>query len=103
MKFKSEFIIIDRGCLVLLKFKCKLCEDYVPLVLNSLVLIRHPRNIEGLFGKTEKKHFINVLSTKALIGDTILTSPTRDGTAICTCSFEPREGLTISLQKSGPS
>ena len=52
LKFKSEFIIIGRGCLVLLKFKCKPCEDYVPLVLNSLVLIRHPRNIGGLFRKT---------------------------------------------------
>ena len=52
LKFKSEFVIIGRGCLVLLKFKLKLCEDYVPLVLNSLVLIRHPRNIGGLFRKT---------------------------------------------------
>ena len=42
VKFKSEFIIIGRGCLVLLKFKFKLCKDYVPLVLNFLVLIRHP-------------------------------------------------------------
>ena len=61
LKFKSEFIIIGRGCLVLLKFKFKLCKDYVPLVLNFLVLIRHPcvlnnypsnirtRNIGGLF------------------------------------------------------
>ena len=35
-------IIIGRGCLVLLKFKFKLCKDYVPLVLDFLVLIRHP-------------------------------------------------------------
>ena len=55
-------IIIGRGCLVLLKFKFKLCKDYVPWVLNFLVLIRHPcvlknnypsnirtRNIRGLF------------------------------------------------------
>ena len=61
LKFKLQFIIIGRGCLVLLKFKCKLCKDYVPLVLNFLVLIRHPcvlnnyssnirtRNIGGLF------------------------------------------------------
>ena len=61
LKFKSEFIIIGRGCLVLIKFKFKLCKDYVPLVLNFLLLIRHPcvlnnypsnirtRNIGGLF------------------------------------------------------
>ena len=61
LKFKLQFIIIGRGCLVLLKFKCKLCDDYVPLVLNFLVLIRHPcvlnnypsnirtRDIGGLF------------------------------------------------------
>ena len=42
LKFKSEFIIIGRGCLVLLKFKFKLCKDYVLLVLNFLVLIRYP-------------------------------------------------------------
>ena len=35
LKFKSEFIIIGRGCLVLLKFKFKLCKDYVPLVLRG--------------------------------------------------------------------
>ena len=39
---KWEFIIIGIGCLVLLKFKSKLSKDYVPLVLNFLVLIRHP-------------------------------------------------------------
>ena len=61
LKFKSEFIIIGSDCLVLLKFKFKLRKDYVPLVLNFLVLIRHPcvlnnypsnirtRNIGGLF------------------------------------------------------
>ena len=31
LKFKLEFVIIGRGC-----------KDYVPLVLNFLVLIRHP-------------------------------------------------------------
>ena len=63
LKFKWEFIIICRGCLVLLKFKFKLCKDHVPLALNFLVLIRHPfvlnnypsnirtRNIWGLFGE----------------------------------------------------
>ena len=57
LKFKS----VGSDCLVLLKFKFKLCKDYVPLVLNFLVLIRHPcvlnnypsnirtRNIGGLF------------------------------------------------------
>ena len=61
LNFKWEFIIIGIGCLVLLKFKSKLSKDYVPLVLNFLVLIRHPcvlnnypsnirtRNIGGLF------------------------------------------------------
>ena len=42
VKFKSEFIIIGRGCLVLLEFKFNLCKDYVPLVLDFLVLIQHP-------------------------------------------------------------
>ena len=56
-----------------------------------------------LGNKEQKKHFINVLSTKELIGDTILTAPTRDGTAIFTWSFEPREGVAICLQMSGPS
>ena len=51
LKFKWQFVIIGRGCLVLLKFKSscvggrcvlKLCKGYVPLVLNLLVLIRHP-------------------------------------------------------------
>ena len=72
LKFKSEFIIIGRGCSVLLKFKLKLCKDYVPLVLNSLVLIRHPcvlnnypsnirtRNIGGLFRKTNLTVLLSV-------------------------------------------
>ena len=47
LKFKWEFIIIGRGCLVLLKFKFKLCKDYVPLVWNSLVLIGHPRVLDN--------------------------------------------------------
>ena len=42
LKFKWDFIIIGRGCLVLLKFKFKLCKDHVPLILIFLVLIRHP-------------------------------------------------------------
>ena len=44
---------------------------------------------------------VNVLSTKALIGDTIFTSPTGDGTAILRChawSSEPREGLAGQRQ-----
>ena len=61
LKFKWEFIIIGRGCLVLVKFKFMLCKDRVPLVLNFPVLIRYPcvlnnypsnirtRNIGGLF------------------------------------------------------
>ena len=45
--FKCEFVIIGRGCLVLLTCVggccvLKLCKGYVPLVLNFLVLIRHP-------------------------------------------------------------
>ena len=64
LNFKWEFIIIGIGCLVLLTFKSKLSKDYVPLVLNFLVLIWHPcvlnnypsnirtRNIGGLFRET---------------------------------------------------
>ena len=44
LKFKWEFVIIGRGCLVCVVECCvlKLCKDYVPLVLNFLLLIRHP-------------------------------------------------------------
>ena len=51
LKIKWEFVIIGRGCLVLLKFKSSLCwwmlcfavcKGYVPLVLNFLMLIWHP-------------------------------------------------------------
>ena len=54
LKFKWEFVIIGRGCLVLLWFYLcssqvcvggccvlQLCKGYVPLGLNFLVLIRH--------------------------------------------------------------
>ena len=41
---------------------------------------------------------VNEFSTKALIGDTIFTSPTGDGTAT-----EPREGLAICRAKPVPS
>ena len=38
-------------------------------------------------------------STKVLIGGTIFTSPSGDGTAICTWSSEPREGLAACSAK----
>ena len=41
-KWEFIIIIIGIGCLVLLKFKSKISKDYVPLVLNFPVLIRHP-------------------------------------------------------------
>jgi len=40
---------------------------------------------------------------KILIGDTIFTSPTRDGTAIFTWSSDPLEGLTACIAKGVPS
>ena len=43
---------------------------------------------------------VNVFSTKVLIGDTIFTSPTGDGTAISTWSSEPREGAAVSTAKA---
>ena len=52
LKFKWEFVIIGRGCLVFTQSSSqvcvggccvlKLCKGSVPLVLNFLVLIRHP-------------------------------------------------------------
>ena len=46
----------------------------------------------------------NVFSTKVLIGDTIFTSPTGDGTAILRAwSSEPREGLAARWAKEVPS
>ena len=42
---------------------------------------------------------VNVFSTKVLIGDTIFTSPTGDGTAISTWSSEPREGQPFAAQR----
>ena len=46
---------------------------------------------------------VNVFSTKVLIGDTIFTSPTGDGTAISTWSSEPREGPAVCSAKVVPS
>ena len=46
---------------------------------------------------------VNVFSTKVLIGDTIFTSPTGDGTAISTWSSEPREGPAVCSAKTVPS
>ena len=43
-----------------------------------------------------------VFSTEVLTGDTILTSPTGDGTAV-TWSSEPREGLAACSAKGVPS
>ena len=43
---------------------------------------------------------VNVFSTKVLIGDTIFTSPTGDGTAISTWSSEPREGPAVCSAKA---
>ena len=43
-----------------------------------------------------------VFSTEVLTGDTILTSPTGDGTAF-TWSSEPREGLAACSAKGVPS
>ena len=43
---------------------------------------------------------VNVFSTKVLIGDTIFTSPTGDGTAISTWSSEPREGPAVCSAKT---
>ena len=45
---------------------------------------------------------VNVFSTKVLIGDTIFTSPTGDGTATL-WSSEPREGLAICRANAVPS
>ena len=46
---------------------------------------------------------VNVFSTKVLIGDTIFTSPTGDGTAISTWSSESREGPAVCSAKTVPS
>ena len=43
---------------------------------------------------------VNVFRTKVLIGDTIFTSSTGDGTAISTWSSEPREGPTVCSAKA---
>ena len=43
---------------------------------------------------------VNVFSKKVLIGDTIFTSPTGDGTAISTWSSEPREGPAVCSAKA---
>ena len=43
------------------------------------------------------------LARKVLIGDTIFTSPTGDGTAISTWSSEPREGPAVCNAKALPS
>ena len=43
---------------------------------------------------------VNVFSTKVLIGDTIFTSPTGDGTAISTWSSETREGPAVCSVKA---
>ena len=54
----------------------------------------------------KKKHFflsVNVFSTKVLIGDTIFTSPTGEGTAISTWSSEPREYPAVWSAKAVPS
>ena len=48
------------------------------------------------------KKNVNV-STKVLLGDAVFTSPTGDGTAISTWSFEPREGLAVCRTKEEPS
>ena len=47
---------------------------------------------------------VNVFSTKVLIGDTIFTSPNRDGTRRhFTWSCEPREGQAACSAKEVPS
>ena len=46
---------------------------------------------------------VNVFSTKVLIGDTIFTSLTGEGTAISTWSSEPREGPAVYSAKVIPS
>ena len=54
----------------------------------------------------KKMHFFlscNVFSTKVLIGDTIYTSPTGEGTAISTWSSEPGEGPATCSAKTVPS
>ena len=50
-------------------------------------------------------HFfsVGVFSTKVLIGDTIFTSPTGDGTAISAWSSEPRDGPAVCSAKGVPS
>ena len=60
LKFKWEFVIIGRSCLVLLKFKLSLCwrmlcKDYVPSVLNLLVF--NPTSL-----RTDSQ-WINILKT----------------------------------------
>ena len=52
-----------------------------------LQLLHHSIQLNDIFVKKKKTHFflsVNVFSTKVLIGDTIFTSPTGDGTAIST-------------------
>ena len=46
---------------------------------------------------------VNVFSTNELIGYTIFTSPTRDGTTILRWSSKPREGLVACSVKGVPS
>ena len=69
-----------------------------------------PRNHASTWTGTryrKKKGFylsVNVFSTKVLIGDTIFTSPTWDGTAILRQWLsEPREGLLVCRVKAVPS
>ena len=53
----------------------------------------------------EKSTFfsVNVFSKKVLIGYTIFTSPSRDGTSISTGSSKPREGAAVCSAKAVPS
>ena len=66
---------------------------------HFLLLVFH---FDSIIQKELKKRLhlsVNVFSTKALIGDTIFTSPNRDGTRHFTWSSEPREGLAACSAK----